>query len=45
MEKRFRDHTVISVAHKLEFAAGFDRVVTMDQGRMVEFDRAELHDD
>ena len=32
----FRDHTVISIAHRLETIADFDRVVVLDQGCVVE---------
>ena len=38
IQSRFKEHTVVSIAHKLEFALGFDRIVVMDQGRVVEFD-------
>jgi ATP-binding cassette, subfamily C (CFTR/MRP), member 1 len=32
----FRDHTVISIAHRLETIAGFDRVVVLEKGCVVE---------
>jgi len=38
IQTRFADHTVLSVAHKLDFALGFDRVIVMDQGKVVEYD-------
>jgi ATP-binding cassette, subfamily C (CFTR/MRP), member 1 len=38
LKSRFKDHTVISIAHKLDSATNFDRVVVMDQGRVIEFD-------
>lgn len=41
IQTRFRHHTVISVAHKLDFALGFDGIVVMDAGRVVEFDGPE----
>jgi len=34
----FSNHTVISVAHKLETIVDFDFVGVMDQGKLVEFD-------
>ncbi|KAI5243109.1 putative multidrug resistance protein, partial [Aureobasidium subglaciale] len=36
IETEFRDHTVISVAHRLSSLVGCDRVVVMDEGRIVE---------
>jgi ATP-binding cassette subfamily C (CFTR/MRP) protein 1 len=36
LENRFKDHTVISIAHKLDFVTDFDRVVVMDQGQVIE---------
>lgn len=39
IQKRFRDHTVVSVAHKLDFATKFDRIIVMEDGRIVEFER------
>jgi ATP-binding cassette subfamily C (CFTR/MRP) protein 1 len=38
LKSRFKDHTVISIAHRLDSATDFDRVVVMDQGRVIEFD-------
>jgi ATP-binding cassette subfamily C (CFTR/MRP) protein 1 len=40
--KEFRNHTVISVAHKLETIAGFDFVGVMDGGRLMEYDNPEV---
>jgi ABC-type multidrug transport system fused ATPase/permease subunit len=40
-QDRFRGHTVIAVAHKLEFAMSFNRIATMDAGIIVEFDTPE----
>ena len=34
----FSNHTVISVAHKLETIVDFDFVGVMDRGKLVEFD-------
>ncbi|KAK7423467.1 hypothetical protein QQZ08_009036 [Neonectria magnoliae] len=36
VETRFREHTVISIAHHLDTIADFDRVVVMEKGRIVE---------
>ncbi|KAI5267437.1 putative multidrug resistance protein [Aureobasidium subglaciale] len=36
IETEFRDHTVMSVAHRLSSLVGCDRVVVMDEGRIVE---------
>ncbi|KAG9646246.1 P-loop containing nucleoside triphosphate hydrolase protein, partial [Aureobasidium melanogenum] len=36
--KEFAEHTIISVAHKLDTIAGFDFVGVMDAGRLVEYD-------
>jgi ATP-binding cassette subfamily C (CFTR/MRP) protein 1 len=36
IENEFRDHTVISVAHRLSSLLGCDRVLVMDEGRIVE---------
>ena len=33
---RFSRHTIISVAHKLETIAGFDKVVVLDDGSLKE---------
>jgi ATP-binding cassette subfamily C (CFTR/MRP) protein 1 len=37
MNKEFCNHTVVSVAHKLETIVEFDFVGVMDQGRLVEY--------
>jgi ATP-binding cassette subfamily C (CFTR/MRP) protein 1 len=37
INKEFRNHTVISVAHKLQTIAGFDFVGVMDDGKLVEY--------
>lgn len=37
INKEFSNHTIISVAHKLETIVNFDFVGVMDQGKMVEF--------
>ncbi|KAI9315441.1 P-loop containing nucleoside triphosphate hydrolase protein [Zopfochytrium polystomum] len=35
----FKSSTVISIAHRLNTIAGFDRVLVLDRGAVVEFDR------
>jgi ABC-type multidrug transport system fused ATPase/permease subunit len=42
LKTRFRDHTVISVAHRLDSAPEFDRVVVMDEGQVAENDRPDV---
>jgi ATP-binding cassette subfamily C (CFTR/MRP) protein 1 len=37
INKEFRNHTIVSVAHKLETIVEFDFVGVMDQGKLVEF--------
>jgi ABC-type transport system involved in Fe-S cluster assembly fused permease/ATPase subunit len=37
INKEFCNHTVISVAHRLETIAGFDFVGVMDGGKLVEY--------
>ncbi|KAK3987100.1 ABC transporter [Cladorrhinum sp. PSN332] len=39
LETRLKHCTVIAVIHKIEFAHGFDKIVTMDQGRIVDIVR------
>lgn len=36
IEEEFREHTVISVAHRLSSLVWCDRVVVLDKGRVVE---------
>ncbi|KAI8809603.1 P-loop containing nucleoside triphosphate hydrolase protein [Cladochytrium replicatum] len=38
IETHFRDTTVISIAHRLNTIAGFDRVMVLDGGNLIEFD-------
>ncbi|KAJ3210100.1 Multidrug resistance-associated protein 1 [Dinochytrium kinnereticum] len=38
IQSHFSDATVISIAHRLNTIADFDRVVVLDAGKMVEFD-------
>ena len=35
----FSESTVISIAHRLQTIAGFDRVVVLSEGSLVDFDR------
>ncbi|KAI4848302.1 multidrug resistance-like protein, partial [Aureobasidium sp. EXF-8845] len=37
INKEFRNHTIVSVAHKLETIVEFDFVGVMDQGKLVEY--------
>ena len=37
LRSKFASHTVIAVAHKLETILDFDKVVVMNQGRLVEY--------
>lgn len=36
LREKFRDRTVIAVAHRLETIMDFDKVIVMDAGRIVE---------
>ncbi|KAI8813612.1 P-loop containing nucleoside triphosphate hydrolase protein [Cladochytrium replicatum] len=38
IETHFRETTVISIAHRLNTIAGFDRVMVLDGGNLIEFD-------
>lgn len=40
--KEFSEHTIISVAHKLDTIAGFDFVGVMDAGKLVEYDNPKI---
>ena len=46
IETQFADSTVISIAHRLNTIAGYDRVIVLDQGALKEMDtpRALLND-
>ncbi len=36
VEAEFRQHTVISIAHRLDTVMGYDRVVVLDKGKVAE---------
>lgn len=36
VESLFRDHTVISIAHRLDTIVAFDMVIVLEKGRVVE---------
>jgi ABC-type multidrug transport system fused ATPase/permease subunit len=38
IQKNFGDSTVISIAHRINTIVGFDKVLVLDHGQMVEFD-------
>ncbi|KAK4233717.1 putative ABC multidrug transporter [Achaetomium macrosporum] len=38
IRRKFANHTIIAVAHKLETILDFDKVAVLDAGRLVEFD-------
>lgn len=38
IRNRFKSRTVISVAHKVADLLDYDKIVVIDQGRIVEFD-------
>ena len=35
LKTRFRDNTVITIAHRLNTIADYDRIIVMSQGRVV----------
>jgi len=38
IRKKFANHTIIAVAHRIETIMDFDKVAVLDAGRLVEFD-------
>jgi ATP-binding cassette, subfamily C (CFTR/MRP), member 1 len=38
IRKKFANHTVIAVAHRLETIMDFDKLAVLDSGRLVEYD-------
>jgi ABC-type multidrug transport system fused ATPase/permease subunit len=38
IKNRFKDSTVISIAHRLDTIVGYDRILVLDQGVLVEYD-------
>jgi ATP-binding cassette, subfamily C (CFTR/MRP), member 1 len=37
IREKFSSHTIIAVAHKLDTILDFDKVVLLDEGKLVEF--------
>jgi len=42
IRNRFKDSTVLTIAHRLNTIMDYDKVLVMDQGRVVEFDNPEV---
>ncbi|CAH3031314.1 unnamed protein product [Pocillopora meandrina] len=42
IRNRFKDSTVITIAHRLNTIIDYDKMVVMDEGRVLEFDKPEV---
>ena len=42
IRSRFKNSTVITIAHRLNTIMDYDKVLVLDQGRVVEFDKPEV---
>ena len=42
IRNRFKDSTVVSIAHRLNTIMDYDKVLVMEQGRVVEYDKPEI---
>ena len=42
IRSRFKDSTVVTIAHRLNTIMDYDKVLVMEQGRVVEFDKPQV---